>query len=111
MSSALISAGDRSPKPSSSSAAEPATIGVAPEVPPNGVVSVPVPTSAEIEAPGAPISGLTMFVSIVGPREDEPTTVCSSGRPAAGSNRTLTDPDAAGAWGATLVFWWVIKAG
>jgi hypothetical protein len=52
------------------------TIGVAPEVPLNGVDSVAVPTSAEIDAPGAPISGLMMFVSIVGPREDELTIVC-----------------------------------
>ena len=33
-------------------------IGVAPEVPPKAVVPVPVPASAETEAPGAPMSGL-----------------------------------------------------
>ena len=57
------------PNPSSRSAAEPVTIGVAPEVPPNGPVPVPDPAMAETEAPGAPISGLIRSVfSCCGPR-------------------------------------------
>ncbi len=58
MSSDLISSGVRFGYFWSSSATEPATIGAAPEVPPKAVVPVPVPTSAETDAPGAPMSGL-----------------------------------------------------
>ena len=45
------------------SAAEPETIGAAPEVPPKGPSPVPVPASAETDAPGAPISGLSAACS------------------------------------------------
>ncbi len=68
-----------------SRAAEPDTIGAAPEVPPNGVSSVPVPASAETEAPGAPISGLIVLPLISGPRALEPTMCMISGMPKAGS--------------------------
>ncbi len=53
-------------------AAAPATIGVAPDVPPNASVPVPEPAMAETDAPGAPISGLIEFVGDDGPREDDP---------------------------------------
>ncbi len=55
---ALISTGEAVGNACRSSAAEPATIGVAPDVPPKAVSPVPVPASAESDAPGAPISGL-----------------------------------------------------
>ena len=58
ISAALISRGERAGKACTSSAAAPDTMGAAPEVPPNASVPVPVPTSAETDAPGAPISGL-----------------------------------------------------
>ncbi len=54
----LIAHGERFGYASSIRATEPDTIGAAPDVPPNGVSPVPVPTSAEIEAPGAEMSGL-----------------------------------------------------
>ena len=73
MSTALISSGPRPGKASFRRAAEPVTIGAAPDVPPNGVVPVPVPTSAETDAPGAPISGLMRFRLLSGPRDEEPT--------------------------------------
>ena len=77
------------PVASSSSAAEPVTIGAAPDVPPNGPVPVPVPAMADTEAPGAPISGLIRCVSsCCGPREELPTIEPASGRPLAGSKRT-----------------------
>src|SRR3954468_22080069 len=44
------------------SAAEPVTIGAAPDVPPNAAVPVKLPDMADTDAPGAPISGLTQFV-------------------------------------------------
>src|SRR5919108_27102 len=111
MSRALISPALRLGKASRSSAAEPLTMGAAPDVPPNGVVPVPVPASAEIEAPGAPISGLTMFVSMAGPRDDEPTMVPINGRPCAGSNRTVTAPAARALLSASEVLWWTMKPG
>ena len=43
------------------SAADPDTIGVAPEVPPNGSCPVPEPATADTEAPGAAMSGLMAF--------------------------------------------------
>ena len=86
MSTALISSGDRAGKASRRSAAEPVTIGAAPDVPPNGVVPVPVPTWAETDAPGAPISGLIRLLRLSGPRDDEPTMCPTSGTPLAGSN-------------------------
>jgi hypothetical protein len=77
------------PKPSISKAAEPVTIGAAPEVPPKGPSPVPVPAMADTDAPGAPISGLIRVVSsCCGPREELPTTVPTSGTPTAGSKRT-----------------------
>ena len=72
-----------------SRAAEPVTMGAAPEVPPNGVVSVPVPNSAEVEPPGAPISGLMRLSWLRGPREDVPTMVSSRDNPTLGSMVTL----------------------
>ena len=54
----LISVGERPGYFWIRSAAEPAIIGVAPDVPPNADWPVPVPATAETEAPGAPISGL-----------------------------------------------------
>ena len=58
MSNALISRGVRVGYFWTSSAAEPETMGAEPEVPPNAVSPVPVPASADTEAPGAPMSGL-----------------------------------------------------
>ena len=46
------------------------TIGAAPEVPPNAAVPVKLPDMADTDAPGAPISGLTMLSSKRGPREE-----------------------------------------
>ena len=63
---------------------------MAPDVPPKAVVPVPVPTSAETEAPGAPISGLRRFVFIDGPRDDELTIEPMSGTPSAGSILIVT---------------------
>ena len=48
-------------------AAEPVTIGAAPEVPPKAPSPVPVPLIAETEAPGAPISGLIVPVAVARP--------------------------------------------
>ena len=46
-------------------------MGEAPDVPPKGETSVPVPATAETEAPGAPISGLIKVVfSCCGPRDE-----------------------------------------
>ena len=73
MRTALISSGLRPRKAPARRAAAPETIGAAPEVPPKAALSVPVPTTAEMDAPGAPISGLSRF-SMDGPREDDPTT-------------------------------------
>src|SRR6187431_3728589 len=87
MRTALISFGVRPGKALRSNAAEPATIGDAPDVPPNAWRPVAVPTSADTDAPGAPISGLTRF-SIEGPRDDDPTMTSTSGIVLAGSNRT-----------------------
>ncbi len=57
----------------SSNAAEPETMGAAPEVPPNASSPVPVPAIAETDAPGAPISGLIAAKLVDGPREEVPT--------------------------------------
>ncbi len=64
------SAGERLGFAFSTSAAEPAIIGVAPEVPPKAVAPVPVPASADTEAPGAPMSGLMELELTLGPRAD-----------------------------------------
>jgi hypothetical protein len=58
MSSAFTSGGVSCGFACSRSATEPATIGAAPDVPPNAVSPSPVPTCAETDAPGAPMSGL-----------------------------------------------------
>ncbi len=73
-----------------SRAAEPETMGAAPEVPPKGSWPTPLPATAEIEAPGAPISGFTWMLPIDGPREEEPVMWRTSGMPTAGSRRTVT---------------------
>src|SRR3712207_2398620 len=72
------------------SRAEPATIGAAPEVPLNAEVPVAVPTSAETEPPGAPISGLIMPEAIAGPRDEDPTIVPTSEIVALGSMVAVT---------------------
>ena len=77
MSTALISSGERPGKALLSSAAAPETIGVAPDVPPNPCVSVPLPLTADTEAPGAPISGLMRFRES-GPRDDVPAMLPTS---------------------------------
>ena len=61
MSSALISKGPKLGRLWIRSAAEPEIIGVAPDVPPKDVCPVPVPASADTDAPGAPISGLMLL--------------------------------------------------
>ena len=61
ISRALISAGEACGSASSNSAADPAIIGVAPEVPPKAASRVPVPAMADTDAPGAPISGLMVW--------------------------------------------------
>src|SRR5207302_9175965 len=55
---ALTSCGDNEGWAESSSAADPAIIGVAPEVPPKADCWLPVPETADTDAPGAPMSGL-----------------------------------------------------
>ena len=84
-------------------AAAPVTIGAAPEVPPKAEVPVKLPESAEIDAPGAPISGLTMLSSKRGPREEveasEPATKPGSW----GSKRTDAVPVRSGAASAWLI--------
>ena len=84
ISSALTSVGESPGRAFSSSAAEPATIGAAPEVPPKAVVPVPVPTSAETDAPGAAMSGLIELRLNVGPRDDDETMLATSGTAEAG---------------------------
>src|SRR5438045_8965797 len=64
----LISEGERWGYAWTSNAAEPATIGDAPDVPPNAVAPSPVPTSAETEAPGAAMPGLMALKLTLGPR-------------------------------------------
>ncbi len=61
MSTDLISKGVREGLACSNSATEPETIGAAPEVPPKAVSPLPVPFSAETDAPGAPMSGLIVL--------------------------------------------------
>ena len=73
MSSDLTSPTERPGLWSKSSAAEPVTIGAAPEVPPKAVSAVPVPASVETEAPGAPMSGLIATKLWLGPRADDAT--------------------------------------
>src|SRR6266581_2917689 len=75
----LTSTGDRFGCASNISAAEPAIIGVAPEVPPNAVVPVPVPASADTDAPGAPMSGLIALSLTLGPRADDETMLMARG--------------------------------
>src|SRR5262245_48841036 len=60
-------------------AADPVTIGAAPDVPPKADVAVKPPERAETDAPGAPISGLTMLSSKRGPREDVDASEPASG--------------------------------
>ena len=91
MSTALISMRPAARVRPVRSAAEPVTIGAAPDVPPKGAVPVPLPATAETEAPGAPISGLMRLVRLPGPREDEPTMCPTSGIPLAGSKVTRAD--------------------
>src|SRR2546426_2457235 len=87
---ALTSAGGRFGCASRIKAAEPAIIGVAPEVPPNAVVLVPVPASAETDAPGAPMSGLIAFSLTLGPRADDETMLMARGVLKAGPTLTFT---------------------
>ncbi len=81
----LTSVGERFGCASSSNAAEPAIIGVAPEVPPNAVVPVPVPASADTDAPGAPMSGLIALSLTLGPRAELETMFFTSGAAVVGS--------------------------
>jgi hypothetical protein len=85
----LIWIGVRFGNACSSCAAAPETIGAAPEVPPKAVSPVPVPTCADTDAPGAPISGLIVF-SADGPREDVLAMLPTSGMPLAGEIEALT---------------------
>src|SRR4051812_32567219 len=75
-----------------SNAAEPVTMGAAPEVPPNAAVPVKLPDIAETDAPGAPISGLTMLSSKRGPREDVEAIEPASDNVPVGENRTTAAP-------------------
>ena len=86
----MPSAGVRFGCASSINAAEPAIIGVAPDVPPNEVVPVPVPASAETDAPGAPMSGLIAFSLTLGPRADDETMLPTSGVLNCGPTVTFT---------------------
>jgi len=61
-------------------------MGAEPEVPPKAVSPVPVPCSAESEAPGAPISGLMALKLKLGPREEEETFICAICFPPSVSN-------------------------
>ena len=51
---------------------------------------MPVPTSADTEAPGAPISGLMLCSLIDGPRDEVLAMLPTSGIAAAGEIETLT---------------------
>ena len=73
-------------------AAAPVTIGAAPDVPPKAAVPVKLPDIADTEAPGAPISGLTMLSSKRGPRDDVDAIEPVSGALFAGSKRTAPVP-------------------
>src|SRR4051794_16726911 len=75
-----------------SSAAAPVTIGAAPDVPPNAAVPVKLPDMADTDAPGAPISGLTMLSSKRGPREDVDASEPTSDNTPVGENRTEALP-------------------
>src|SRR5262245_14309561 len=75
----LMSSGDSSGRAALRMAAEPVTIGAAPEVPPNAEVAVKPPDLADTDAPGAPISGLTRLSSKRGPREDVEASEPASG--------------------------------
>ena len=93
ISSCLISRADRNGRADFRMAAAPVTIGAAPEVPPKADVPVKLPESAEIDAPGAPISGLTMLSSKRGPREEVEASEPASGRLVqSGSKRTDAVP-------------------
>ena len=67
-------------------------IGVAPEVPPNAPVPVKLPAIADTEAPGAPISGLTMLSSKRGPREEVEASEPASDTRLAVEKRTTPAP-------------------
>ena len=69
-------------------------MGAAPDVPPNAVSPLPVPASADIDAPGAPISGLMCWLLIDGPRDELATMPPTSGNAAALEMDTLTTPEA-----------------
>src|SRR6476469_9142265 len=107
MRTALISSGERLGHAPWSRAAAPDTIGAAPAAPPNGSRPVPVPATAETEAPGAPMSGLSRLVRLDGPRDDEPTMWPTSAIPAAGSKVTRV----VGAFMAVDVAWLTMKPG
>ena len=92
ISSCLISRADRNGRADFRMAAAPVTIGAAPEVPPKADVPVKLPESAEIDAPGAPISGLTMLSSKRGPREEVDASEPASDAWFVGSKRTDAVP-------------------
>src|SRR5262249_49938531 len=83
------------------------TMGAAPEVPPNGATPVPLPATADTDAPGAPISGLIRLRRLLGPRDDEPVTCPTRAMPLAGSNVTW----APAALSFMLVDWLAMYAG
>src|ERR1041384_741522 len=83
---------DRNGRADFSSAAAPVTIGAAPEVPPNAAVPLKLPDMADTDAPGAPISGLTMLSSKRGPREDVDASEPASDNVPEGENRTTALP-------------------
>src|SRR6476659_9740757 len=74
------------------SAAAPVTIGAAPDVPPNAAVPVKLPDMADTDAPGAPISGLTMLSSKRGPRDEVEASVPASESTLVGENRMTAFP-------------------
>src|SRR5262245_41599294 len=90
ISSDLISAGERSWWAWINNAALPATIGVDPDVPPNAVTRLPVPASAETEAPGALMSGLMALKLKLGPRAELLTTLPTNGTKTVGETAPLT---------------------
>ncbi len=51
---------------------------------------MPLPATAQTDAPGAPISGLIVLAMVDGPRDDEPTMLPTSGMLTASETLTLT---------------------
>src|SRR6188508_299203 len=98
-----MSAADRNGRADLISAAAPVTIGAAPEVPPKAEVAVKPPESAEIDAPGAPISGLTMLSSKRGPREEVDASDPANEAWFVGSKRTDAVPVRSGSASAWLI--------